>query len=245
MNITLENKVKILEYKLAYEQDKQVENEYKEGRDDLNYRLSFFRQKIIKDTSEEGKDRVKAFDNVFIQNQVESADIVTSSSNITDASQKTPHKNNNLEPWFKKTYRQIVKSTHPDMLIGIKSKNIKGKLSVCYQVAQNAYEQNIPADMIMIAHELDIDVENEVISREIVKPFKDKQKKIIGTQSKLEWQWYHVPIENKDRELKKILLMMGLDFTEAKIKNAIRSKRPTRKVGTRPEKIRVKRNRTN
>ena len=64
-------------------------------------------------------------------------------------------------------------------------------------------------------------------------------------KSKIGWQWYHVPEINKDAELKKILASMGFAYTDSDVKEAIKSKRPSRKVGTRPEKLNVKRRKLN
>ena len=55
------------------------------------------------------------------------------------------------------------------------------------------------------------------------------------------WQWYHVPEKNKDTELEKILVNLGFKFTEKEVKDVILRKYIKRKVGTRPEKINVKR----
>ena len=51
MNITLESKIKILEYKLAFEQEIHVRKEFEEGSSDLNYRLSFFRKNLVDNNS--------------------------------------------------------------------------------------------------------------------------------------------------------------------------------------------------
>ena len=64
MNITPENKIKILEYKLAFEQSQQVKKEFEEGSSDLNYRLSFFRKELTKNNSQQ----ISEFDRMFMPN---------------------------------------------------------------------------------------------------------------------------------------------------------------------------------
>jgi len=240
MNITLESKIKILEYKLAFEQEIHVRKEFEEGSSDLNYRLSFFRKNLVDNNSD--KSKVENFDNIFGQ-KTHQADNVNKTNEIQSHKdgQRTFKKNTNIESWLKKTYRQIAKLTHPDMLVGIKSKKIVDKLSRYYMIAQTAYEENNPADIIMIASELDIDIDSEIISREIKLPLEKKVNTISETRQKIGWQWYHVPESNRDAEFKKILRSMGFDFTDELVKKVIKSKRPSRKVGRRPEKISVKR----
>lgn len=242
MSIKLENKIKILEYKLAYEQEKQTSKEFEEGNIDLNYRLSFFREKIKKNIPKNDIQQKSIYDSIF-PNYEESntTNIVTSSDH--DDIQKTSIKNNNIEKWAKKIYIRIVKSTHPDMTIHIKSKDLRAKFDKIYDIAQNAYENNILADLIMAAYELEIDIPDDVIQENINTSFKKKQKSINKFKNMIAWQWYHVPDANKDAELKKILLSLGFKFTDNEVKNVIKSRRPQRKTGKRPEKLNVKRKR--
>ena len=71
MNIALENKIKILEYKLAFEQETHVSKEFEEGSSDLNYRLSFFRNKLVENNTD--KSKVDNFDSIFGQKLPQSA----------------------------------------------------------------------------------------------------------------------------------------------------------------------------
>ena len=67
-----------------------------------------------------------------------------------------------------------------------------------------------------------------------------RQKKIIDNiKKKIGWQWFHVPENQKDSELKKILSNYGFQFSETEIKEVVRRKYVKRKPGTRPEKISV------
>lgn len=240
MNITPENKIKILEYKLAFEQELQVKKEFEEGNTDLNYRLSFFRNKLIKDSST-SEEQISIFDEMFMPKNKTST-CVDKSFEIDHhkSNQNEFKKNNNVEPWLKKAYRQIAKLTHPDMLIGLKSEKMIKKFENYYSIAQNAYEKNISSDIIMVANDLDVNIDNLIIEREIKGPLKKKLKYIKSVRGKIGWQWYHVPESNKDAELKKILSTMGFKFTDDDVKKAISSRRPVRKPGTRPEKFNVK-----
>ena len=129
------------------------------------------------------------------------------------------------------------------MTIHIKSKDLRAKFDKIYDIAQNAYENNILADLIMAAYELEIDIPDDVIQENINTSFKKKQKSINKFKNMIAWQWYHVPDANKDAELKKILLSLGFKFTDNEVKNVIKSRRPQRKTGKRPEKLNVKRKR--
>ena len=173
MNTTPENKIRILEYKLAYEQELNVKREFEEGSTDLNYRLSFFRNKITQGDGEKANAQLKIFDSIFMPDDIilDNTEIVNSVDSNTP--QVLSKLSANVEPWLKKTYRQIVKLTHPDMIIGVKSKKIRRKFENYYLVAQNAYDKNIAADIIMVASDLDIFVDNDIIESEILKPCQD------------------------------------------------------------------------
>jgi hypothetical protein len=242
MSINLENKIKILEYKLAYEQEKQTSKEFEEGSIDLNYRLSFFREEIKKNIPKHDTQQKNVYDSIFpSHDKTKPANIVI--SNDDETAQKSLQKNNNIDRWAKKVYIRIIKSTHPDITMHINSKDIRTKFDKIYDIAQNAYENNILSDLIMTAYELEIEVPNDVIQENIVSSFKGKQEAINKFKNMIGWQWYHVPDSNKDAELKKILTSLGFKFTDNKIKSVIKSRRPQRKTGKRPEKLSVKRKR--
>ena len=239
MNISLESKVKILEYKLAFEKEKIVSKEFKEGSADLNFRLSFFREKI-KSTSVQGVSQKDIYDNIFKTGPKDN-DIVV----IDDRCdmQKSSNKNNNIDKWARKTYIRIAKSTHPDITMHIKSKALRNKFDSLFEIAQNAYEKSQYSDLIMVAHELEINVPEKEIKKNIEPDLTNMNQKIKDYTGKLGWQWYHVPEENKNAELKKILISMGFVFTEEKIKEVVNSRKPKRKTGQRPQKINVKKRR--
>ena len=239
MNISLENKVKILEYKLAFEKEKVVSKEFEEGNSDLNFRLSFFREKI-KNTNHKGVTQKEIYDNIF-QTGSKDKDIVVTDKR--DDIQNSSKKNINIDKWARKTYIRIAKSTHPDVTMHINSEVLRNKFDTLFDIAQNAYEKNQYSDLIMVAHDLDIEVPEKEIEKNIVPDLLKKTNNIKDMSGKLGWQWYHVLEENKDAELKKILMAMGFEFTEDKIKEAIKTRKPKRRTGQRPQKINVKRKR--
>jgi hypothetical protein len=239
MNISLESKVKILEYKLAFEKEKIVSKEFEDGNSDLNFRLSFFREKI-KDSSHKGVSQKEVYDNIF-QTGPKDKDIVVTDKR--DDMQKSSKKNTNIDKWARKTYIRIAKSTHPDVTMHINSEVLRNKFDTLFEIAQNAYEKKLYSDLIMVAHDLEIDVPEKEVEKNIVSDLKKKANKIKDISGKLGWQWYHVPEENKDAELKKILLSMGFVFTEDKIQEVIKTRKPQRRTGQRPQKINVKRKR--
>jgi len=239
MNISLENKVKILEYKLAFEKEKVVSKEFEEGNSDLNFRLSFFREKI-KNTNHKGVDQKEVYDNIF-QTGPKDKDIVVTDKR--DNIQKSSKKNTNIDKWARKTYIRIAKSTHPDVTMHINSEVLRNKFNTLFEIAQSAYEKTNYSDLIMVAHDLDIEVPEKEIEKNIATDLLKKTNKIKDISRKLGWQWYHVPEENKDAELKKILIAMGFEFAEEKIQEVIKARKPKRKVGQRPQKISVKRKR--
>ena len=237
MNISLENKVKILEYKLAFEKEKVVSKEFEEGNSDLNFRLSFFREKI-KNTSHKGVTQKEVYDNIFKTGPKDKDIVVTDKQ---DDIQKSSKKSTNIDKWARKTYIRIAKSTHPDVTMHIKSEVLRNKFDTLFEIAQNAYEKNHYSDLIMVAHDLDIEVPEKEIEKNIVPDLLKKTNNIKDMSGKLGWQWYHVPEENKDAELKKILTAMGFVFTEDEIKEVVKTpktRKPNRKIGQRPEKIR-------
>jgi hypothetical protein len=243
MKYKSEDRIKILEYKFIFEEDLQVKKEYEEGAADLNYRLSFFREKLHKtNNTSEQKER---YDKIFM-GQVPKQGSNEVRINEIDAQESTQsaHKNDvNEKPWVKRMYRQIVMTTHPDKINEIVSVNLKNKLTEQYRITQNAYNKKIYSDLIMVAFDLNINIPEGVVEEQIIHQSEIKKKRIGETKKKLGWQWYHVPDNLKDSELKKILSLSGFKFTDDQVKKVIRTKYVKRKPGTRPAKsIRNQRN---
>lgn len=252
MSITLENKIKILEYKLIFEQEKKIAIEFDEGSNDLNYRISFFEKKIDKSKIAVDSYQKNLYDNIFDRNK-NVPDIIKNddksqediSKEIHNDIQNSSNKNNNIDNWLKKLYIKISKSIHPDITMHINSKELRKKFDELYLIAKEGYENNKSADVIMVAYELDIDLKDISVSDIINESLNKKKNKIAEYKNKLGWQWYHVPNEDKDLELKKILKMLGFDFTEEMIQEVIKSRKSERKTGQRPEKNNVKNKKLN
>jgi len=243
-NLKYTDKVKILEYKFVFEEEKNVHSEYQEGSADLNYRLSFFREKLD-NTSSINNDQNNRYDDMFMggrridpMHEIERIDTLEDKSDAVSAI-----KANKVKPWAKKIYRKIVVITHPDKTTNIQSTNLKDKLIDQYRITQNAYNKECYSDLIMVAFDLNIDIPEGVVDEEITAVLNNKKNKVLEVKQKIGWQWYHVPEEKKDMELKKILLRYGFKFSDEQVEEAVTSKYIKRKTGTRPKKGFVKRKR--
>ena len=241
MKYKSEDRVKILEYKFIFEENLQVKKEYEEGTADLNYRLSFFRDKLDSKKGVLGQKDI--YDKMFMgnTNQSKPTDNKVSSPDQQGLTQSACKSPDDIKPWAKKVYRKIVIMTHPDKTSDIKSDHLKEQLTNQYRITQNAYENELYSDLIMVAFDLNIPVPEVVITEEIIPSSNDKKNKIKNIKKTIAWQWYHVPDNQKDAELRKILSHYGFKFTDSKIKEVVKRKYVKRKPGTRPEKINVKR----
>lgn len=241
MKYKREDRVKILEYKFIFEEEIQVKKEYEEGTADLNYRLSFFRDKLDIQKGPTGQQDI--YDKMFMGHvpKDDGTDIVISESDQQELTQSASKAKSDIKPWVKKVYRQIVMVTHPDKTSGIQSRHLKDQLTTQYRITQNAYNNELYSDLIMVAFDLNIPVPTQVVDEEVT-PNSNKKKKRVGDIKKLlGWKWFHVPESQRDSELKKILIHYGFKFTEDKVKEVVSRKYVKRKPGTRPEKINVKR----
>mgnify|MGYP003138295934 CR=1 FL=1 len=243
MKYNREDRVKILEYKFIFEEEIQVKKEYEEGTADLNYRLSFFREKLdIKRGPSGQKD---LYDKMFMGNTTDVSGPSTADieSNQRELAQSACKASSDIKPWAKKLYRKIVIITHPDKTSGIDSKYLKENLAKQYRIAQNAYDNEVYSDLVMVAFDLNIPFPDGVVSEEVTPDCERRRNKVESTKKLIGWQWFHIPENQRDAELKKILSHYGFKFTEEKVKDVVRRKYVKRKPGTRPEKINVKRRR--
>ena len=243
MQYKREDRVKILEYKFIFEEELQVKKEYEEGTADLNYRLSFFRNKL--DAQKGAKGQKDLYDRMFMGHvpKANETDIIISEPNTSELTQSASRAKDNIKPWAKKAYRKIVMVTHPDKTSEIQSNHLKEQLTYQYRITQNAYNNELYSDMIMVAFDLNIPVPEEVVSEEIIPSSNKKKKKIDDMKKLLGWQWFHVPESQRDAELKKILTCYGFKFTEGEVTEVVRRKYVKRKPGTRPSStLRKRRN---
>jgi len=228
-SIKRKNKIKLLEYKLAFEEAVQVKKEYEEGANDLNYRLSFFRKRLVKTQC----SNPEVFDAAFMRDSKEYNK--TKDIEIPRVKKETLLPKNNIKPWAKKLYRKIAISCHPDKISNISSKELKEKLTSNYLIATKSYEEAEYSDLLMIAADLNIEFSEEKIQEHVVPDLIKKTNIINSTKKKIEWQWHHVPHAMRNDELKKILTAMGFEFTEELVEEVNKRKKPrSRKAGVKP-----------
>ena len=126
MKLKSEDRVKILEYKFVFEEEKQIDREYQEGSADLNYRLSFFRNKLD-NTLPNHIQQSNRYDDMFMGGRktdvLHEIEKIKKSKNIPNAT--SANKSNQVKPWAKKIYKKIVLITHPNKPIRIQSTKIK------------------------------------------------------------------------------------------------------------------------
>ena len=213
-----ESKIKIYEYRILFDKKEKFKKELEIGSLDLNFRLSFFKKKMSKEY------------NNILSNQ---------EKNIEKSKDVLREKKENKQ--IKSLYRKITSITHPDKTSGINSSQIIEKYNDFYRMTVDSYNNNKFSNVIMIANDLLIDIEenliDEYIDPEIIK-IKEEIEKI---QKKLGYQWYHIPDDSKNVYFKKILNQYGYLFSDQEVKNAIKKPAPSRKVGTRPKTLREKR----
>lgn len=235
MNLSREEKIKILEYKLAFEELIQIEKEFEDGASDLNFRLSFFQKKLDTSITKNGVSQTSRYNEVVWGRQNSNdKDDSNSIAEASDLNQNEFSKSANVKPWAKKLYRKIAVTTHPDKIQNLTSDSLKEKLEEQYLIATQAYEEEIYSDLIMIAYDLNIGIPEGRVFQEVHPALMSKSISINNIKKKIAWQWYHVPDDQKDAELKKILVNMGFVFTDKQVEEAINSKYIKRKPGERP-----------
>lgn len=236
-----ENSFIILEYKFAFEELNQIKKEYDEGTADLNFRLSFF-QKRIPGTQfkNESITESQKFKSIFFNSQKqETTTELRSDRDISDKENKV----NQKCKWARILYKKIVLITHPDRQNKSLPIEILNKYDRMYQIAVESYEKNDYSDLIMVANDLHVDIAEAPVSENITPSLEKKKKEVEDIKKKLGWQWYHVPVKNRDNVLKDMLKNMGFNVSDEEIKSVLKRKVNNRKVGQRPEKINVKRKR--
>lgn len=100
-----------------------------------------------------------------------------------------------IDKKVRKLYREIVKVTHPDIVIN-------KKLNELYLKATQFYNENDITGTYSICDELDIDYEpedsdNQIISEKII----SLKSRINFMESTLTWVWYHSTDENEKEQM--------------------------------------------
>ena len=240
MERKIKNNFLILQYKTFFEQDKLVQSEVKDGNADLNYYLNYFRNKL---DIKKNENQELIFDNIFFKNLI----VPPQHYPVKPSPKKNNLENNSVErkktpAWVKKIYKQIVNITHPDKIESIKIDFIKNKLVNQYMLAVESYKLAQYENLLMIAHDLEIDYLEDVVEKTLQPKIKKLESKIKESQKLLAYHWFHLPENKKNETLKNYLINLGFVFTDEELKEAI-SKRDKnkRKPGSRPVNLRNRR----
>lgn len=229
------SRIALLKYKALFEEEVLVAYELDSGNADLLYHLNFFKNKLNKSLPNQETN----FNNIFFTNLVETNVIPTSETGMQKSEIKPVKKKAKHPPWVKKLYKKIVSVTHPDKIHNIKIDTLVEKLNNCYLIAVQAYKQCEYHDLIMVASDVGIDVDLDLVTKYILPQIEVKSKLIFKNKTIIGYQWYHIQEDKKQETLEKYLTSLGFVFTKDEVKNVIKKCRKSkRKVGTRPVKMR-------
>tara|TARA_A100001011_G_scaffold391222_1_gene476244 strand:- start:1078 stop:1809 length:732 start_codon:yes stop_codon:yes gene_type:complete len=227
----------IIKLKLAESDVKLMRNQLKEGSEDLHFRLSHFRKRITNQDKEKFDKHFFGIRSNSKKSDIENKSIVKVENKIAPTA--SAHKNK-LPPqhaWLKKTYKEIVKSTHPDKFVNFPIKNIVEKYVNIYREANEAWGNANYEKIILCAHEVDIKVENKKAIPIVHAGIEKIQKEIRDIKNLLAYSWYHVPTKDRPQVLEKYLTQLGYHFTSEEVKNVVNLARK-RKTGTKPKSLR-------
>ena len=235
----------ILRLKILLE-DKEIA---KEELDIGTQELSQILQEYSRDIS---ADQKKKYNNFFFgsgmpsnkkdKNSSISTDIVNVNASI-ETKENKKSSNHEHEPWVKKLYRKIVQRSHPDKFIGFPISEIKEKYKRIYMNAIDALAQNDIGLLLLCAYEVELKVEEPSAKKYIEISTVSYQSEIKSILKLVGYQWYHIPDINRIYFLENYLKSLGFTFNKDKATSVIKNNRiKKRRVGTRPEKILVKRN---
>lgn len=239
------NKSNILRLKLLIEDKKSAKDECDIGISELTEILNSFKHRI----SDDQKNKFQDFFFGPIKNNNHLNDCTDSlSTDIVsiDDKEKTNKDINNKKSnpsWIKKVYKQIVQRSHPDKYIDFPIEEIKNKYTSIYIDAVSAFEENDIGMLLLCAYEVEIDTSDIPESNSFIDTsIKDNSKKLQDIKSLIGYQWYHLIEENRIPFLESYITRLGFKFDQEKAKSIIKKNKIKRKVGTRPQNFRVKRN---
>jgi len=235
MAVERKNKVAVLKYKLVFEEYEIAEDELRAGNQSLAGHLMYFREKLQNKKSKQLGSFDKTFFDIVPPKEAHQSNTLLErvESNVQEASHPKPD-------WAKKLYKKIAILTHPDKTSQIKIDSLQEKLNKYYLLAVSSYKAEEYQNLIMIAADLDMDFDEDLITSKVIPAIESTKKKILGIQQNPGYLWYHVPEENKKASLKLHLESMGFDFTDDEVEEAIQKVREKsqRRKGTRPVKNR-------
>jgi len=231
---------KLNEYRYLHNDESRVKEEFNEGQLDLNFRLSFFHEKVSKTNN---KDLMNRFENTmgqYMPNQKSNSDTDLSQADSNDSEPVQIKEKIDSPKWVKKLYRKIALMTHPDKIDSLPTEGIKKLMRGYFETASDGYVSGNISDVMLVAFDLQIDMEETKEKVDIVaNAIKQKKKSIHEKMSSLAYQWYHIKEENRNKYFKNILNSLGFIYTEEEIETVIKKKRPVadaRKPGERPKK---------
>jgi len=237
---------KVLVLKILLEDKDIAEEDLARGTNDLTRILSEFRKDIV-------SDQKNKFDNFFFGESLE--DQPDKYSNESTASlavsekiscHSENNKNINQPSWIKALYKKIVQRTHPDKYIDFPIQEIKEKFTRVYINAVNAYEKNDIGLLLLCAYETEIKVKESEAEKYLNESIAKYKNRISEVNTLIGYQWCHIPEINRLPFLKAYLTRLGYEFNQKTAAEAIKKSRYIkRKIGKKPEKIRVKRRKIN
>lgn len=233
MTKKLKSRALLSSYQSSYDEVALVSDVLQEGNLDLTFHLQFFKKKL----SSKKPEQETKFDNMFFQTvQPDEAQ----QQLLTPQGEYQPSKVKESPSWVKKIYRQIVIITHPDKISSITIDVIKNKLNKQYLTATEAMREAAYEKIIMIAHQLDIEVSSQIVEDVLPPKIHELRKEIISSQEQMGYRWYYISEKDKKKVLKKYLQDHGFVFTDEMINEAMThgKNRIKRKVGKKPVKMR-------
>ena len=210
----------VQKYKIAYEERKIVKEIFNSGMRDLNAHLEIFKRKL----SDDIKNQKERYQNLFFSSSDQKEKHIKESNDFV----KKP-------AWAKKIYKNIVLVTHPDKTLFIPVESVRSKFTNYYQTAVESYSNEEYENLLFIANDLGINIEDESAYNKIEPKLKSIQKEIENMKKTNAYQWAKIEKEKRPEVLESYLKKMGFVFSREEVKETIEEvKRIKRKVGTRP-----------
>lgn len=221
MTLKSEHNLSLQKYKIAYEEREIVKSVFEEGLRDLNAHLVLFQERLT-----EGNENQKERFNKFFFGNEDSGK--KENLDKTDSFTKKP-------AWAKKAYRSIALVTHPDKSSFIPVDSVRKKFAKYYQIAIDSYENEEYENLLFIASDLGIEIEEDSVFDMIDPKLKKIQNEIDQMKRSNAYNWANIEKERRPEVLENYMKSMGFVFTREKVEEVIEEvKRIKRKVGTRP-----------
>lgn len=229
---TLIYQIKFLNLKL-----KDLEEKDQKGRLDLNYRIS----ESYRYVSPEQKNKFK---NNFFGNQeiVSNDSLKNAAPESNDKIVETSKTRKIVSGWQKSLLKEIAKKTHPDVISHYPQSD-KDLLIDVYLKSQEYYNDCKDADLLTIAEEVKVKPKKLTKEHEILlKTAVTSKTTKIDILSKSHYVIWETLEESKRKVfLENYLRQLGYEIKEEHLDVVIKSIRPERKVGTRPNKLSLRR----